>query len=620
MRFLRDKFCEIRKQKKIKISFLAEMLDKTYQCVRNWEKGIGMPSRSDVLVICKLMDIMPREISDIDNSFMSLLNTTVPRDDIDNKFQAIELDRNLVKLDKFLERNNHASNFEYKSLLSLKRNLDTGRRRIVQLEDALEYYKKLLENTPVIIYVKDVDYKYRYINREFLDILKIYDSKDIIGSKSYEIFGLKEIKDILAYEQHAIERKESFRDIKIKIPGTNGKKSGILNITPRMDRDDNVIDILCIIKDITDYDILSNKYEVLLNSVENSPVYASYIRYLDSPNYQYVSKKFEELTGISCSEIFKDYKVMQRLMHPDDRHIFDDLEKEDFNFRNISLQYRYFNKSKGEYRWCQNNITKYFDKNIKKYYVHGIIWDINDTVNKKRIAKIMKIINDFESTGYSILNSETFERIYTNKAYEKITGYSLEEMDPVWEWWEKLFHPDDYDFAMRAIKAQHKKVKIRIITKKGNVKSVIVRRRFLKVKGESWLISQVNDVTAHQRLVSRIRDFEKNFNSSERVFLFIKNLDSEKLVWSSSNIEKLLDITKDRFLKSSKNLFEIVHPEDKEAYRNMLLSDFYSKHLSVRILNKNKVYVSAEMSFLREYSEVEQAPLQFCIGIIQTEK
>ena len=90
MEFLRNKFYEIRKQKKIKISFLAEMLDKTYQCVRNWEKGIGMPSRSDILVICKLMNILPREISDVDNSYMRLVNSVIPRDDADNKFQAIE--------------------------------------------------------------------------------------------------------------------------------------------------------------------------------------------------------------------------------------------------------------------------------------------------------------------------------------------------------------------------------------------------------------------------------------------------------------------------------------------------------------------------------------------------
>ena len=278
-------------------------------------------------------------------------------------FKQLSLDRNLVKLDKFLQRHDHTFSLEYKSLLSFKRNLEAGRRRIVQLEDALDYYKKLLENTPVIIYVKDAFYKYRYINREFLDILKIYDSKDIIGSKSHEIFGLKEIKDILTYEQRAIEKKETIRDIKIKIPGTNEKKIGILNITPRMDKNDNVIDILCIIKDITDYNILSNKYEVLLNSVENSPFYISYIRYLDLPSYFYVSKQFDELTGISRDEVIKNYRVMQRLIHPDDRHIYSDLEKSGFKFDNITLKFRYYNKKHETYRWCENNITKYFDSN-----------------------------------------------------------------------------------------------------------------------------------------------------------------------------------------------------------------------------------------------------------------
>ena len=214
---------------------------------------------------------------------------------------------------------------------------------------------------------------------------------------------------------------------------------------------------------------------------------------------------------------------------------------------------------------------------LKKYYVHGVIRDIDNGIKKKKVARIMKIINDFESTGYSILDSKTFKRIYTNKAYEKITGYKVEEMEPVYEWWEKVFHPDDYEFAMKTLKEKHRKARIKIITKKGNVKSVVIRRKFLKVKGEDWLISQINDVTAHQRLISRIRDFEKTFNSSERVFLFIKNIDSHRLIWSSSNIENLLDITKYEFLSSSEKLFEIVHPDDKDLYRNYIIIKFLYK-------------------------------------------
>ena len=171
------------------------------------------------------------------------------------------------------------------------------------------------------------------------------------------------------------------------------------------------------------------KYELLVANVPD-------VLYSAKPNENgeilFISNKWEEWTGTSPAEAYRDLETWPKAIHPDDRkqaidtYAFAIHEKKE----NIS-EYRLVNKKTGKVRWVWDHGMPVFDNkgNILRY--EGIV---RDTTDKKEGENALRQERDFaknllDTAQVIVLLLDTNGCIIQFNSYmEEISGYSLNEV------------------------------------------------------------------------------------------------------------------------------------------------------------------------------------------------
>jgi PAS domain S-box-containing protein len=169
-----------------------------------------------------------------------------------------------------------------------------------------------------IIYIKDSKLKYKSINNAFLQIAGLnFNEREVIGSSASDIFGFKEIKEVLEFEQHVLKYHEKIINKKIIIPKSNGKRTGLLSITPVFSEKNEIMELLCTINDITVLSEAIEKQELLkkiINNIED----VVWIKAFNPVRYIFISNGCEKLFGIPHHELMSNPNSILKVIHPDD--------------------------------------------------------------------------------------------------------------------------------------------------------------------------------------------------------------------------------------------------------------------------------------------------------------
>ncbi len=151
-----------------------------------------------------------------------------------------------------------------KALLSLGINITKELELQKELRKKEEILEKILDSSTEIIFVNDIEGKFLYANKTFLDIFNLSKDK-VIGKKYIETFPQFEDLIMKLHKKILIEKNQFSTEESITIDG----KKYIFDVTisPVLDEKGNIIQIIVFAKDISDLRTKENELENLIDAL-----------------------------------------------------------------------------------------------------------------------------------------------------------------------------------------------------------------------------------------------------------------------------------------------------------------------------------------------------------------
>ena len=475
MNFYRKKTKELRKQKRIKINEMAKLLGVSPNTFSSWERNERNPSQTDVRVLAQILGVKVSDISDLQE-----LNPTR---------KAYYYD-SLGYLDKLQRDITGELTIEQQAMLvQLKNEIETVHRKNNTLEKENIKQRTIIETLEVFIYVKDIKRKFTEANPAFLSYTN--NSKDEILFKANEdLFKAEEVITISSLERKVLETETRIVDYEIIIPGSNGKRIGLLSIYPVFSMDGKLSGIICSINDITTLTEARERRKLLesiINSLDES-IWITAGRPV--PHCLFVSNSVSKIFGRSSDEFYRNHKLWFEVVHPDDRKAVNEWSDSPIG-ENPVKEYRII-RSDGSTRWVLNH--RYTVKEAGNLIKYGIVQDITERKNLYKRQEIQSsIINSLQDAVWiKFQSSQTY--VSLNNAVEKIYGYSQNDFMNDTELWKKVIFPADRKKVMATLSKDHYKIEYRIISKDGTVKKVLDHKYTKMVNNEKVIFGVLRQV------------------------------------------------------------------------------------------------------------------------------
>ncbi|MCP4177816.1 MAG: PAS domain-containing protein [bacterium] len=396
-----DKIYFFRKQQKITYIELCNMIGIGRTTIWGWEKGINKPKEIYIRSIAKVLKISVDEISDLKPekpiSHMELSDAASSWFNVAN-----------------LQKVNTVSEFDI-----ILNNINAVKNK---LDKASLIIKGLMKSTYAIISIKDTNLKYVIANKSFKENLKLKIDFTVLGKKDEDFYPLKESKLNESEDKKILLTGKSIINKSGFIPGSRKKKWGLTSKVPIYDNENKIQGILTSVIDITERKKVQNMREILELNINS--MHEGLSLFDKSKNsYLYLNSSIEKIFGYSLKKFYTGKREfwLNTCVHPDDRENLKELSL--YNKKSIALEYRII-KSNGDVRWLStDHSVKQF---LGKECILSIIKDITEEKQNKKILKLLEVNINNMSEGIAIMNEQSKNFIYINKAREKLYGYPNE--------------------------------------------------------------------------------------------------------------------------------------------------------------------------------------------------
>lgn len=190
-------------------------------------------------------------------------------------------------------------------------------------------------------------------------------------------------------------------------------------------------------------------------------------------------------------------------------------------------------------------------------------------------------------------------KLYFSKIWKGMLGYKDDELENSLETWERLVHPDDFEHARQAIKANHEgKTNYyenihRLKHKNGSWIWILDRGRTVFEDGKAIrMVGFHTDISEQKELEITLKQSQRNLEKAEkmsnlghwRLDIRTKELDI------SSSIRDILGLEKDDKIGVNELLKTLVHDDDKNRVLNKYLTSIKSGRpyrIEYKIVRKN---------------------------------
>jgi PAS domain S-box-containing protein len=225
----------------------------------------------------------------------------------------------------------------------------------------------------------------------------------------------------------------------------------------------------------------------------------------------FVSPQMEDVLGHAPQRFLDDPRFWFELMHPDDLAYLRSIDA--FNNTDVAPfdhEYR-MRHADGHWVWVHDTSTAVFDEGGRLAYFLGFLTDISarrDAEERLREAEVRfrTMVEQNPAVFYTMdIDPEDPSRsvtTYVGPGHEELTGYSLDEFDPLL--WQRIVHLDDRERVFAADAASNRdgsdfSEEYRIVRKDGAVVWVHDEARLIRPEGKSpyWQGFQL-DVTARK--------------------------------------------------------------------------------------------------------------------------
>ncbi|MEM2583632.1 MAG: PAS domain S-box protein [Candidatus Thermoplasmatota archaeon] len=395
-----------------------------------------------------------------------------------------------------------------------------------ELRNAKEDWEKIFNSITDPSLILAPDHTVLDINASALDLLKMR-KEEIIGKKCYEIFHRSDkpadkcpMVDLLLSSKPEIKSME--------MSAIQGEF--IVTVSPVF-REGKIEKIIHIAKEITKIKEMSKAL------VESERKYRAIVENASDAIYIYRGKKFLfvnervcQLTGYTKEELYNMEDVYQ-LIHPDDRDRVREYGarrargEEAPNFYSA----RVLTKS-GEIRECEFRVTPIIYEG--EYAVIGLVRDLTEEIKAymalEESEKKFRSVVEGASDAIYIINPSGFE--YVNPAFERISGYSKEELLSKDFNFMNLIYEEDRKLIEKRRKARIKgkeiesRYEFRIVRKDGKIRVVEATTVEIGKPGEAKVMGILRDITERKEAEQEIKKLSdlhyyigKCVNESEKI-------------------------------------------------------------------------------------------------------
>lgn len=312
--------------------------------------------------------------------------------------------------------------------------------------------KRALKDSDLMTFLKHSKNSILLIDKkgDILDINKVEagtKKEDIVGANIYS-FLAGEIKEKVKQAVELLfqtQEPQIFTSTRVRETGETRYFSS--TITPVIENKTvaaAIIEAIDITKEVNAHNELKISEEKFRKLVQNATdiVY----RYSVHPEYkhEYISPSVETITGYSLEEFYNDPHLGFKIIHPDDLHVLQDLQKQNTasDFTNNPRVLRWIRKD-GRIIWTETIDTPILDENGRMIAVEGISRDI--TERKLYEQSLLDSENKYkifvDITQDSIIIGQEGVIKYINPAALKLFGVGKKE-DILGKSPLELFHPD----------------------------------------------------------------------------------------------------------------------------------------------------------------------------------
>lgn len=283
-------------------------------------------------------------------------------------------------------------------------------------------------------------------------------------------------------------------------------------------------------EELTHYKEELQKQTTLQHNIINSIDEVIYAREINPANpdiiaFSFISGSCREITGYSENELRRDATLWTQALHPEDRlatqrRLALILEAGQTDL----LTYRFYNKTKNEYRWLEDRITPVKSEDGSIRQIFGSVRDITEQMNvtlqlKEKNELVSRIITSSDQFFYivSIDPENTFINDFKFLSWqiEEIQGSSLDEIKSSPLAWMKAIHPDDIEKVKEVNQ-------VMFSTQKPTVR--VYRVRNVKTGNYIWLEDYVYPVADENGRIIELYGSVRNIDDRKKTEIEKENL------------------------------------------------------------------------------------------------
>ena len=494
-KFNREKFRQLRKQKKITIDAAANRAEIHRVTLSDWERGVRVPSEKNIRALAHAINVSVSEFSDLQEEEVSKGNLS----DMVKSWLAF------ADYDLTIRDEQQNSFIEYLN------------KQYSEFRQASIVIKAILSSMQSIFYVKDTESKYITVNDAFRRNFSLVPGYRVLGKCDDDFLNSGEAKKNTEMDCRVLYSGKPIIKHEDYIPGTRKKKVGLISKLPIYDTDNKIAGVVSFFVDMTN-EFKAEKRRKLLEAVlAKSSDVVWLVAFAPKKKLIFISDSVEELYGYPKEKFEEDYDFWwNSCVHPHDKKQLTDyknpmdmkewaerLEKKEQ--KSEINRYRIID-AKGDVKWIEENMfrEKFLDIDCMCF----IERNVTDRYQVRIIHELMTELFD-KSVYYNIwLLKLTFtedrlqfekEYLYTsgNKVIEERYGHTKEEWinDPML--WHKLIHTEDKDRIETEIRdgKYPKTISYRIVRPDGTIRWLEDYLVSVNKDNNTYILGISNDLT-----------------------------------------------------------------------------------------------------------------------------
>jgi PAS domain S-box-containing protein len=604
MIFIRDKFKQIRTQKRWAISTLAEKSGISRSSISRWEAGKLQPTEKMVRKMAHFLQISVSEISSL----------------VEEKPKSQYPISGVVE--SYLSFTEEHTELYDKSIDNLYKTVDSLNKKI---KETAIITKALLSSMDICFYIKDIDSKYVIANKKLLKNLSLPIDYNILGKTDQDIFSHKEAKNNYNEDVDVLRTGKAVLKHETYIPGTRKKKWALISKIPIRDINEAISGVIGTFVDITERKREEQQRKILeeaINFVDDGVViWKSQNSKIESMEVTFINKGIEKLSGIIVEDALKG-NVLRNQIHIDDRLFFNRALYEAATDNYAKSEIRIINKITGNVKILRAKIFQY----EKNSYI-GLFRDITAETRKNEIREMLEeaLYNSKDVVWYSQLEPE-YKILYISKSVTELFGHPPEAFYNDKDFWYKhACHPDDVEELIKYRDSMEwpSKKEHRIVRKDGQVRWIETSVTPKKIRGNQYVFYIDRDITERKKAEKDRELLEELMKDSPYIFWVCESAPKSKNIFVSESVKDIYGYEASDFVnKEDFWINNCVHKDDIEKCKNaffinndkinklrcrIVRPDGSIRHVETTLINKRENYIAyVEKDITYEIKEAEQ--------------